>query len=85
MGFRFRYRLKILPGFYLNFGKRGVNSLSAKAGPFTTNFSREGVKHTAGLHGTGLSYETKKKAYPKVGAHIFWFVLITLVVLYFLS
>lgn len=61
MGFRFRHRIKILPGIYINLGKRGANSLSFRAGPFTTNVNEKGVKHTTGLHGTGLSYETKRK------------------------
>lgn len=63
MGFRFRQRIKIAPGVYLNLGKKGVNSLSFRGGPFTTNLNEDGVKHTFGLHGTGLSYETKRYGY----------------------
>lgn len=60
MGFRFRKRIRIAPGIHLNLGKKGINSVSLGAGPFTTNVNKEGVKHTAGLHGSGLSYETKR-------------------------
>ena len=71
MGFRFRQRIKIAPGVYLNLGKKGVNSVSVRGGPFTTNFNEDGVKHTVGLHGTGLSYETKRSNYatkPKMSS-----------------
>jgi len=63
MGFRFRQRIKIAPGIYINLGKKGVNSASFRAGPFTTNVNKEGVRHTAGLHGSGLSYETKRTSW----------------------
>lgn len=63
MGFRFRKRIKIIPGVWLNLGKKGINSMSVGAGPFTSNINRDGIKHTTGLHGTGLSYETKRSAW----------------------
>lgn len=63
MGFRFRQRIKIAPGIYINLGKKGVNSASFRAGPFTTNVNKDGVRHTAGLHGSGLSYETKRSSW----------------------
>lgn len=63
MGFRFRNRVKICPGVYLNLGKKGINSVSTRFGWFTSNFNKDGVKNTLGFHGTGLSYETKRKKY----------------------
>lgn len=83
MGFRFRNRLRIAPGFYLNLGKRGANSVSARLGLFTANFNRDGVKSTVGLHGTGLSYESERtKGYS--GGSKFLFALITLFILAYL-
>lgn len=67
MGFRFRQRIKIAPGIYINLGKKGVNSASLRAGPFTTNVNKDGVRHTAGLHGSGLSYETKRTSWGSDG------------------
>lgn len=77
MGFRFRNRIKIAPGLYLNLGKRGINSLTGRVGAFTTNYNRSGFKHTVGLHGTGLSYETKRS---KVSAW-FWIVVVIFLLL----
>lgn len=59
MGWRFRKSIKIFPGFRLNLGKRGVNSVSVGKAGFTTNISSRGVRHTVGVPGTGLSYTTK--------------------------
>lgn len=91
MGFRFRNRIKIAPGVYLNLGKKGVNSLSVGAGPFTTNMNKEGIKHTAGLHGTGLSYETKRSSWGSSSeskssgkVKVFWFLLGLLILAYLL-
>lgn len=85
MGFRFRQRIKIAPGFYLNLGKRGINSVSARAGWFTSNFNRDGVKHTIGAHGTGLSYETKRStSYELRPMGKFLVVLIFLIILLFI-
>lgn len=90
MGFRFRKRIRIAPGVYLNLGKKGVNSVSMGAGPFTTNMSSKGIKHTAGLHGTGLSYETKRSPWSSGerrvsgGAKAIWFILALLALAYLL-
>jgi len=45
MPFTFRKRIKIMPGLYLNLGKRGA-SVTVKAGP---------VSHTRGSTGTRTS------------------------------
>jgi hypothetical protein len=57
MGFRFRKSLKIVPGVRLNLSKSGTSwSIGGKG--FTTNISKRGVRQTASLLGTGLSYST---------------------------
>jgi Protein of unknown function (DUF4236) len=70
MNLRFRRRLKIIPGLWLNFNK-GMPSISMGQGPFTLNVSRKGIRGTAALHGTGLSInETipwSKIGRPRVG------------------
>lgn len=79
MGFRFRQRIKILPGVYINLGKKGINSTSVRTGWFTSNINKDGVKNTIGAHGTGLSYETKRS---KVSGKITWTCIIVIFILY---
>lgn len=52
MGFRFQRRLKLFPGFHLNFSKSGVSASAGFPG-FTVN-SRGTT--TASIPGTGISY-----------------------------
>jgi hypothetical protein len=56
MGWRFRKSVKILPGFRLNFGKRGITSATFGGKWFKTNVSGKGVRNTASLPGTGISH-----------------------------
>lgn len=79
MGFRFRQRIKVLPGVYINLGKKGINSTSVRAGWFTSNINKDGVKNTIGAHGTGLSYETKRS---KVSGKAVWTCIILIFILY---
>lgn len=58
MGFGFRKSFKVAPGVRLNVGKTR-SSLSVGGKGLTTNISKRGVKMTAGIPGTGLSYTTK--------------------------
>lgn len=71
MGVRFRQRIKIAKGLYLNIGKSGVTSVSAKAGPVTFNKCLKGgpTNVTASAPGTGLSYTQSltKAAAPRAG------------------
>ena len=53
--FRFRRRIKLLPGIRLNVSKTGA-SISAGPRGLTTNISKRGIRNTASLPGTGLSY-----------------------------
>jgi Protein of unknown function (DUF4236) len=60
MGFRFRKRLRIIPGIWLNLSKRGVSSVSVGRRGATLNFNKRGTRETVGLPGSGLSYQTKR-------------------------
>jgi hypothetical protein len=65
MNLRFRRRLKIMPGLWVNFNK-GMPSISVGGGPFTFNVGRKGIRGTAALHGTGLSV-SETIPWPKIG------------------
>jgi Protein of unknown function (DUF4236) len=55
MGFRFRRRIKIIPGLWLNVSKRGMSTSVGGKG-LTVNLKGDRVKTTASLPGSGLSY-----------------------------
>lgn len=57
MGFRFRKSIRIFPGFRINLSKSGV-SASVGGAPLSLNVSRRGVRSTASIPGTGLSYSS---------------------------
>jgi hypothetical protein len=57
MGFRFRRSIRLLPGVRLNLSK-GTPSISVGPRGFTANIGKRGVRGTAGLPGSGLSYTT---------------------------
>lgn len=66
MGFRFRKRIKVFPGVYLNLSKSGVSTSLGRPGA-TVNIGKSGTRATLGVPGTGLSYSqrvgsSKKKA-----------------------
>ena len=67
MGFRFRRRLRIFPGLYLNLSKSGVSTSSGGRGT-TLNLSTRGTRTTLGLPGSGLSWRSPTK--PWEGAQI---------------
>ena len=58
MGFRFRRRVRVLPGVRLNVTGRGLSSVSVGRRGATVNLSGRGARLTLGLPGTGLSYTT---------------------------
>ena len=67
MGFRVRRSLKIAPGVRLNVGKtRSSFNIGGKG--LTTNLSKRGIKTTASIPGTGLSYSTKTKSEKRSAA-----------------
>jgi Protein of unknown function (DUF4236) len=55
MSFGFRKSVPIMPGVRVNFGKRGT-SVSVGGRGATMHVSKMGVRTTASLPGTGLSY-----------------------------
>lgn len=56
MGLRFRKSLKILPGVKLNVTNKGISSVSLGGKGLKTNIGKKGVRTTASIKGTGLSY-----------------------------
>jgi hypothetical protein len=63
MGFRFRKSIKLMPGVRLNVSSRGVStSIGGKGG--TLNVSRRGVRGTASIPGSGISY-TKTASFQR--------------------
>jgi len=57
MGFRFRRRIRLLPGITLNLGKRGASVSAGVRGAHVT-VGPTGTRTTVGLPGTGMSYTT---------------------------
>jgi Protein of unknown function (DUF4236) len=61
MGFRFRKRLRIIPGFlWVNLSKKG-GSLSVGGHGATINLNHKGAQGTLSLPGSGVSYRTKRR------------------------
>ena len=58
MGIRFRKRIKIAKGLYINVSKSGLG-LSSKGLFGTTSVSSRGAYHTASIKGTGISMRQK--------------------------
>lgn len=56
MGFKFRKRIKIAPGVYVNIGKTGINSATIGKRGASLNVGKKGVRTTVGLPGSGISY-----------------------------
>jgi len=55
MGFRFYRRIKIVPGLYINVGKKGLSTSIGTKGARVT-MGKNGTRYTVGIPGTGLSY-----------------------------
>ena len=67
MGFRFRRSFRILPGFRLNIGRRGMSaSVGVRGAHITLGNGR--TRQTAGLPGSGLSYTRVLKPEGELGA-----------------
>jgi SpoVK/Ycf46/Vps4 family AAA+-type ATPase len=58
MSLRFRNRLKILPGIYLNLGKNGISTTIGPRGA-NINIGKKGVYLNTGIPGTGISNREK--------------------------
>ena len=57
MGLRYRRRLRIMRGLYLNLSKSGVSTSIGRPGA-TLNISKQGTRTTLGLPGSGLSWRS---------------------------
>lgn len=66
MGWRFRRGIRLLPGVRLNLS-RGLPSVSIGRRGLTTNISQRGVRTTAGLPGSGVSYATRTTGWRAAG------------------
>ena len=96
MPFRFRKRLRLFKGAWINLSKSGA-SLSVGRKGATVNLNSKGVQETVGLPGSGLSYRTRRRKFSKPGgpaseprgavtaAHVLYIVIIALVILWTLS
>lgn len=60
MGWRFRKRIKVLPGVHINLGKKGV-SLSVGPRGLKKTFGKDGVRTTVGLPGSGISHTSYQR------------------------
>ena len=60
MGFRFRKRIKLFPGLWLNASRSGISASMGGHGA-TLNLSRKGAQGTLSAPGTGVSYRTKRR------------------------
>jgi len=58
MSFRFRKRIKIIPGIYLNVSKSGISTTVGPRGA-TVSISNRGSYLNLGIPGTGISYRQK--------------------------
>ncbi len=73
MGWRFRRGIRLLPGVRLNLS-RGLPSVSVGTRGLTTNIGRRGVRTTAGLPGSGLSYTSRTTGWRR--RNPLWLVLL---------
>ena len=60
MGFRFRKRIKLIPGVWLNASRSGLSASIGGRGA-TVNLNRKGHQETLSLPGSGVSYRTKRR------------------------
>jgi hypothetical protein len=94
MPFRFRKRLRLFKGAWINLSKSGA-SLSVGRKGATVNLNSKGVQETVGLPGSGLSYRTRRRKFSNgpaseprgavTAAHVLYIVIIALVILWILS
>lgn len=96
MGLRFRRRLPLFPGLWLNVSKRS-GSLSVRGRGVTVNLRPKGHQETISAPGTGVSYRTRRRSIGSPGrpaatprgsirtAHIVSVIIIALLILYALQ
>ena len=93
MGLRFRRRVRMFPGFWLNLSKRG-ESLSADGHGLTVNIGKGGHQETISAIGTGVSYRTRRRKFGNLGgpsntqrrpvtaAHVLTIIAIAIIILW---
>ena len=94
---RFRRRLRIFKGLWLNVSKSGTSISLGRRGA-SVNLSSKGHMETVGLPGSGLSYRSRRRKLGKPGgpptsaprgavtaAHVLYIVIIALVIIWILS
>jgi Protein of unknown function (DUF4236) len=64
VGFKFRKRIKLAPGLWVNLSN-GFPSFSIGKRGLTTNIGKRGVRTTLGIPGSGGSYTTKTAKWPE--------------------
>jgi len=64
MGFKFRKRIKLASGLWVNLSK-GFPSVSIGKRGLTTNIGKRGVRTPVGIPGSGLSHTTKTVKWPE--------------------
>ena len=84
MGWRYRRRLRIIPGVTLNVGRRGTSVSIGGRGAHVT-YGRRGKRATIGLPGAGLSYTAyepyhRRSAQPEVARRPSWGTPVILIV-----
>lgn len=70
MGWRFRKSFRLLPGFRLNIGKRGITSATIGKRGISTSIGKRGIFQNLGIPGTGLSYRGKVGGSTQFGAFV---------------
>lgn len=78
-GFRFRQRIKLLPGVWLNLSKSGVSTSVGTKG-LTVNLKGDKTRTTVSAPGTGLSYTRtdRNDSGPSAGRGFAFLVLLVL-------
>ncbi|MEP7181174.1 MAG: DUF4236 domain-containing protein [Betaproteobacteria bacterium] len=61
MGFRFRRRFSLLPGFRVNLSKSGISTSIGEPGA-TVNLRGDQVRTTVGIPGSGVSYSQTSRS-----------------------
>ena len=90
MPFRFRKRVKLLPGLWLNLGKSGVSTSIGTKG-VTVNLKGDAIRTTVSAPGTGISYSSTTRPTdnkPSAGrgpAYVLLILLAASVLVYFMA
>ena len=79
-GFRFRKRIRLLPGVWLNLSKHGVSTSVGTKG-LTVNLKGDKTRTTVSAPGTGLSYTRidRNDSGPSAGRGFAFLVMLVLV------